>query len=234
MEDMYTSILDSHKATAPPRIVAERMYDPLNFHTWTPDDPMFELRARYSCLFPKRVLFLSHQFIYWEDINELWIPIDFISLATTLDSALRAGLTTLLPSRINYKDENYISFEKLGTFHYRESKNIVQIPGSGYGYHELQTAIAQEDRTNMDVQLMAIPWLLGARVEDYVETVQNNPEKFELYTDSLGNLLNSQSESTDTLVEWVKEVSYGVKKLEVIFKKKNMNSRSKGLKLQLD
>ncbi len=225
IEHMYSLVLRSHEEIDPPRIVVETP------DIWAETPDRFELRAKYSCLFPKRTLFLSYQFIYWEDIDEFWIPFDFIFFAKTLDPVLRAGLATLLPSRINYKDKDFISFDKYSTYYYRERGNIVQVPRSGHGYHKLQTEIAQKSwtRAGMDVQLMKIPWLLGVRIEDYVEIIQNNPEEFELYANRLGKLLNNQSESTDILVEWIREVSYGVNRLESIFKKKKRELKFKGI-----
>jgi hypothetical protein len=231
MRRIYPAILESCEGTARPLLISERMYNAFGARTWEVDDEVFNLRAKYSCLFPRRMLFLSHQFVHWEMEDEIGIPLDFFPLLFALEPVLKSGLAHLLPSRMNRKefdpDVGEVSNQMIGTWHLRQAKENVEIPASGSGYKDLESAMRQQKLVEADTQLMTLPWLLGARLEDYVDVVQEFPEEFELYSGSLAKFLKTDKDVDAT--EWIKEISHGVRRIDVIFKNKQRELNAKGL-----
>lgn len=218
VEREFSSLLTSCQKIPNPKIVSDRLYSFAGEHNWTIDDKIFPLRAKYSCFFPKRILYLSHQFIHWDEYgdfcpNDYWIPVDFLSLVIALSPVLLENLAFLLPTRINYIDEIGASSSGAGnTYDYREAKGIITIPASGHGYDSLHELMAQGGIVELESQLVETPWLLGARTEDYVELIQKYPDEFYLFSDSLGKFING-SNNPEILAEWIKDVSVSVRQL---------------------
>lgn len=232
MYRLYPQVLESCRKIAPPRIISDRMYNTFGHHTWNLGDRVFDVRAKYGCIFPKKILFLSHQFIFWKDDNEIGVPIDFFALLFALKPVLVSGLAYLLPLRINQKEvvsDFIISNELIGTWNYRKAKNVIEIPAHGYGYDDLENALAYEEMVDNDMQLITLPWLQGARLEDYIEIVQQFPDEFELFSQALGKFIESRSDPNKMVIEWIKEIAHGAKRLDIIFKNKQKELRAKGM-----
>jgi hypothetical protein len=177
------------------------------------------------------MLFLSAQFVYWEMDDCFSIPTDFLPLLFALRPALNSGLAFLLPARMNHKIPTVIgeASQTMIRALQRDGKDsAVIIPSNGYGYKDLESALSREELTDSNTQLFTIPWLPGARLEDYIELVNTFPDEFELYLRIMEKFFEGRSDPDKITVEWIKEVSYGIKRIDVIFKNKQRELSAKG------
>jgi hypothetical protein len=230
---IYDSVFHHWQRSSTLHILASRMYSAFNVHSWQPDDPIFELRARYACLFPREILYLSHQFIYWEDLDDHWIPLDFLSLCLSLEPMLRTSFACLLPQRINHKDLSWVSSGDARIYYYTQSKQHIALPADGRGQRELWKAADREGFTPLDAQLMRVPWLRGVRGEDYVELVKKHPNEFSLYTRLVSRALGNPNAGEQEVRLWIDEALDGVRRLNMIYARAQKDLSWKGLEVGL-
>lgn len=139
---------------------------------------------------------------------------------------VKAGLALILPSRVNYKDA-YLYSSGVGVYYYRKNNDIIKIPGSGKGYDDLRVSLEKNQINDINSQLMVLPWIHGAKCEDYIDIVYKYSDEFEIYLNNLNKFFNN-SQNPDKINEWFKELSYSIRKLDVIFKNKKKELYAKG------
>jgi hypothetical protein len=230
VEKYYPSVLTFNNDSTPPRIVSEWLYGTWGHHTWKSDDRIFSIRAKYACIFPSKLLYITPQFIYWGIDDEFWIPIDFVVYLVVLAPLLKENICTLLPSRINYKDDDLdfnLSYTRISTRAYIDNNVNIAIPAFGHGYEDLVNTVMQQSLTLPEIQLLEIPWLLGARLEDYVDIIKQNPDELYLYSSSIGKFFEAQPDSPDTISSWIADVAVATKQLDIVFKNKKRELRAR-------
>lgn len=222
----YQTLLDQHKNQSFPHLLVRKPIPYGKKTSYLEDEKNVSLISKYSCIFPSKILFICNQFIYYgEDNKDYMIPVDFFVLLFYLKPMLEAGLAYLLPSRL--KDSRW-GFPRtiISTYDYLETNKPIEIPSFGYGHRlGLEKNIDDPSKTLM----FEMPWLLGVRLEDYVELAQNNAEIFQIYARSVGQFFRNDITSSGNVSEWVKELSYSTKELDVLYKNKKQELSRKGM-----
>lgn len=242
-KEMAPKLIEPYLHSKSPRIFYEKPYSTgYTFNSifdWTITDPIFSLRANYSCLFPSRIIYLSYQFKYWEagywsptSDDEFCIPLDFFAQLFALKSALTNRLTLLLPQRISKRDvETDSNFEYWGTFKHRNESGTINLEANGLGYESLSKYQSEHKISPIEPQLVRTPWLLGAKLDDFVNLVNKHPDEFFLYSNAFSRFFKEKSEpqEADVIVEWLDELAVATKQLDVIFKKKRRELTRNGV-----
>src|SRR6185503_11836627 len=229
VQELYPAILVTHEFSGEARLSVGKPYAVGNWHTWTPDNEIFHLRAKASCLFPRRVLHLSHQFVYWIADDEIAVPSDFVSSAIALRPALRSGLAYLLPSRIVHKLPLLsLSDHIIGTYdHIDMHPRAVTWDTSGYGITEL--ARVNKSDPELAGGLLAVwPWTVGARLDDYVDLAERHADELELHSQVVGRLLSTAHTSESLLKAAIGEATEACARLDVLLSKQRRRLRARG------
>lgn len=224
----FHELLDAHKTLSAPRLLVNRPYGAFNVHSWSVSDRLFLDRDRYSCLFPGRALFLSHQFITDEEDGTIYIPLDFLPSALALTPLLPRGFAHLLPTRLVNKDERWYSHELVGTYHYKTGHDApIELANSGDNADTLHESVAACGTPEPNALL--IPWLNGASLEDFISLAENHPDEFKLYNRALEKFFKDELASERLLREWLQELDDSITQLDVKCRLEARKLRSRGL-----
>lgn len=212
-----------------PRLVCERMYHGLLAYSWKPNDPIFGLRARYGCVFPRRTLYLSYQFIRDEDGTDM-LPPDYIPLALALKPLLQAELAYLLPTRVKFQGETFYDDGVIVDNYYaRMEHQFAEIRGTGESLAELQERVRSEPLAEPIAQSVNFPWMSGGRIEDFVETASVNANEFDYYSETMTRFIRARESSPETVAAWLQELNYSFKRLDLTWTAKSRELTSKGI-----
>lgn len=253
IEENYDSILNSWKRQPTPRLKSEIMFNRESFNSfWAPDDEVFQLRASYGCIFPRKVMYSSTSFVYWSDIPQWWIPKDFLALFTHLKPLLKNELAYLLPFRTyhwnssRYKSGDEEIPKRYDDYWFPPARTLrgvkkgrgeynhqVSIPRTGKGIVGLKKQAVKENISPASSQLLRMPWLYKAKTRDFVELVKKNQESFDVYNSLLEKLFNNPTASQKDIKSWLKKANYRVNKIESIYAKKKSNLKKRGRKIFL-
>lgn len=207
-----------------PLFVHERMYGVIDGE-WCPDDPVFEIRARYGCLFPNRVLYLSHQFI--ADDGVAHISTSYLILALWLRPLLEAGMADLLPSRIR---EQEVPYPRVHFWGRPLQGDFIEIPCEGRGFTKLaQMAQHQVEDLDCQTRLLMSPILHSVRVEDAVEHSLSNRGDYEKYFRAVTRYMRTASKSETAITDWLEDVIEHSEALRAKTEKAAKKLRSKGV-----
>lgn len=237
-EKDYKKLLDSFTQMNAPRMVYQSPYSirgTFNSHReWEVDDKIFQFRSNYSCVFPKRVVFLTAPFIRFEagffgDVTELAIPLDFFSQLFSLKPALINELTVLLPRWVISRDEDGTISRHCGVYNIEESKGTFSITSGGYGYSQLIETQSELKISLDNKQLLKTPWLVGGNLQQFVDLVSEHSDEFFLYTSAISKFFDSEDVTEKKLLEWLQNLAIATKELDVAFKRKRQELAWKGV-----
>ncbi|MDB6066847.1 MAG: hypothetical protein JWR26_3055 [Pedosphaera sp.] len=221
----YESTLKTHSALGRQGIVVGEPYGAFGYHTWQISDPLFELRSKLACLFPRRVLLFTEKFIFNEDDGSYWIPVDFLIHAISMSALIRRQYAYLLPKRIRIeRDSTGLNENVVSAYGYREKEEFISIPSSGSGIEELQA-----QKRNFDQPfdfLLNLPWLLTTDVRHCVDIMEKYSTEFTIYSNAVTSALSAQD--PESLQKWILEVLTSSQAIDVIYANRMKELRAKG------
>lgn len=245
--DLHTPVLEHFLATPSPRLFAGRIWSWSYFRPAVSADPVLQRRAAYAAIFPTRTLAISTPIVAWPDkenqecacpVNASssaaevlswgrpFVPYDFLAQAIELRPLLEAGLAYLLPSR--FSTEHYGENSGLTQTSCRaESGADVELTKADRGAAEV-TASSGAWPLGPPPQVLALPWLHGARLEDTVELAQEHSVEFERYLAALGHIFSTHSMDEIAVCRWVHEVQHHVDVLQARYADKEKELKRKG------
>lgn len=223
----YEKILQGHGELGEQGIVVGEPYGNWGYHSWKLGDPVFGMRAKLACLFPKRVLLLTEKFVFNEDDGTYWIPVDFLIQAVEMSSLLRGGYAHLLPKRLRIERDvamGALNENDKTSYHYMQKGKFIGVPNSGYGMEDLEQQTRNFDQP-LDF-LLNLPWLLTKDVRHCVDIMEKHRAEFTIYSDAVTNALSVRDPAA--LQKWALEVVNSSKEIDVIYANKMKELRAKG------
>lgn len=151
---------------------------------------------KYSCLFPERMIVSAGEFHYLDNPNYSFIDIDFFRKLFLGKDLLLNNIVHISPFYLCTDLEQGSGDIKNAMLEYltlpAENKKKVAF---------LDRAGTSEDRTHPIIQsaFVSLPWLKGARIQDYVEIITKYKAEFLNYNNYLSRL-SQDSEDTDQFI----------------------------------
>jgi len=231
----YNDIFMTFKNKNSHLFAIETFYSSYFYHSWDTTDRIFEIKSKYSCLFPYRVLYQSVQFVYYTDWEgkasgvNYGVPIDFFILLFHLKPALMSGIALLLPTRVCLKGPPNMT---LATCYYDVRKNDVFIINQdGFGFNDLQIVAEENSTINVDGFVLNTHWLHNARIDDYVETIQSHENEYIKYSHTIDKYLNKEIVTEQDLKMWLEELKYNIADLNILYQNKQKELTRKGIQI---
>jgi hypothetical protein len=185
-------------------------------------------RAKYACLFPHRVIFLSDAFtLYTSTENPYYTaPYSFFAQAFILRPLLLAGFAVLAPKRIVYEAGH--NAELWGTYYDRQAPSSVEIHASGAGIATLPKGFVEEGAASGG-QLFRTPWLRGVDLSSYVKFAQEEEDSFFLFNRAVSHLLSNSDSANESVIGTLDEVSAALRRLDLVFRQQKRSLDFQGI-----
>ncbi|MEU7499420.1 hypothetical protein AB0B52_20510 [Streptomyces griseofuscus] len=175
-------------------------------------------RAKYACLFPRRVVFLSDRFAYWTDGGGAHtVPYSFLAQAITLKPLLLAGLAILSPRRVVVDDGR--TKQIWGWYQYMQEKSAVEVSA----VRESSGALTSEMRHLHEYSssyAIVTPHLHGVSLDRYVRLVQEEEDSFHLFDRAVSRLLKRGDGPVESISQAVEELSLATTRLNLLYREK--------------
>ncbi|AQW52314.1 hypothetical protein ACIQPP_41910 [Streptomyces violaceusniger] len=176
-------------------------------------------RAKYACLFPRRVVFLSDRFAHWLDDGGIYtVPYSFLAQAIILKPLLLAGLAILSPRRV-VVDMCGRTQQIWGWYQYMKDASAVEVSAvresSGaftsemHRLHEYSSSYA-----------IVTPHLHGVSLDRYVRLVQEEEDSFHLFDRAVSRLLKQGDGPVESITQAVEELSLATARLNILYREK--------------
>lgn len=246
--ELHTPMLERFLAQSSPRLLAGQIWSWGYFNPRFSTDPVIQRRAAYAALFPTRTLVISSPIVAWPDQEHRddacpvsssssaaavlswgrpFVPYDFLAQAIELRPLLESGLAYLLPRR--FSTEHFGENSGLTqTLDRAEAKTDVELTTVDPSSAAVGAASASSPGVDSTLQILALPWLHGAQLEDVVEVAQQHAPEFERYLSALGRFFSSRELEDLALRGWLLEVQHHIDTLQAQYVKKEKELRRRG------
>lgn len=175
-------------------------------------------RAKYACLFPRRVVFLSDRFTYWTDSGGAYtIPYTFLAQAIILKPLLLAGLAILSPRRVVMDDGR--TRQIWGWYQYMKDASAVEVSAIG----ESSGAPTSEMRRLHEYSssyAIVTPYLHGVSLDRYVRLVQEEEDSFHLFDRAVSRLMKQGDGPVESITQAIEELSLATARLNLLYREK--------------
>jgi hypothetical protein len=172
--------------------------------------------AKYACLFPRRVIFLSDRFCYWPDSGKVYtVPYSFLAQVIILKPLLLAGLAVLSPRRV-VRDFMGRTQQIWAWYRYMQDSAAVEVSainpsadGSSCGMarlHEYSSSFA-----------ITTPYLHGVSLDRYVRLVQEEEDSFYLYDRAVARLLKQRDNAVESIPIAIEDLSAATTRLRLLY-----------------
>lgn len=185
-------------------------------------------RAKYACLFPRRVVFLSDRFAYWPDSGDVYtVPYSFLAQAIMLKPLLLAGLAILSPRRV-VMDICGRTQQIWGWYQYMEDSSAVEVSA----IRESAGASNSEMRRLYEYSssyAIVTPHLHGVSLDRYVRLVQEEEDSFHLFDRAVSRLLKQGDGPVESITQAVEELSLATARLNLLYREKRRTLNFEGV-----
>lgn len=223
--DIYDQTVFNRQFNENRKIIALQLNNGLYGFNWKTNDKIFQLKSSYSTIFPGNIVFEAKQFRYFEDDNIHGIQKDFLPYFFNLRKYLENGISFLLPSRLGtyHSEFGTGSYNGYKMWDFKEKSLLIE--GSGDTFEQF---VKKSNTQSVEKSLInSLPWLLNARQEDYIDIILSNEDIFlsyyNLFNKKVGNFKNEKE-----IEDWIKEISYSLVNLDILYKKKVKELKFKG------
>ena len=195
---------------------------------WDLGDEIFRLYGNITALFPGNTSFESMEFFHVHETDEMGVPIDYMNYLVVLRPFLELGFCHLYPSRINWYDYR-CGNGGLSTILRREvtDKNV-NISANGHSFNSI-SSLDLNSLNNPSMEIFSrFPWLPNCDAENYSELISENMEAFNLYIKALDNLQGREGFNEIQFINTIKDIEYGIEKIDFMHKNLKNELNSKG------
>lgn len=234
----YDATLDAYLQRVNIPTLMDSPYRVLGAHSWTVTSRRFERRAKYGCIMPYQCIFLTNQIIargYERRDGPMpssaCLPEDYLPSLFALKPLLLAGMADLIPRCVNYVDPDDLACSRTTKIYYlRELGKSIVIDDEGTGPKSATKSLPTSERTfNGAVFFIRMPWLLNARVEDFIELAQRYTEEFQLYHSLMLRQVENVSRGESDFDTIARDLQYAMQRLDVLYRNKCGELKSKGV-----
>lgn len=154
----------------------------------------------YSCVFPDRMIISAGEFHFLDNKEKAFVDISLFKKLFWGKDLLTNNIVRISPfyrcTNLNDDGNFNNSLVEYLTLPESNKSKIAQLDKSGV------LGVDQVDFVNKIV--IALPWLINAKPEDYLEIIQKNKTEFELYNNNLARL-SMVSENTEQFLQNFKQ-----------------------------
>jgi hypothetical protein len=185
-------------------------------------------RAKYACLFPRRVVFLSDRFAYWPDSGKAYtVPYSFLAQAIVLKPLLLSGLAILSPRRV-VLDIAGRTMQIWGWYQYMRDTSAVEVSAVEASSDAFTSEIRRTHEYSSSHIIIA-PHLHGVSLDRYVRLVQEEEDSFRMYDRAVSRLLKQGEGAVESVSEAIDELSLATTRLNLLYREKRRTLDFEGI-----
>ena len=180
---------------------------------------------KYSCLFPERMIVSAGEFHFLDDPNQAFIDLDFFRKLFLGKDLLLNNIVHISPFYLctDLKGDGDIKNAMLEylTLPDANKKKVAFLDRAGSGTDQLNPIVKSV--------FVSLPWLKGARIQDYVEIISDNKNEFLHYNQYLSKLSQETDDTQQFVARYAKDYNEAAKNIQISLEKKKADLKRKGI-----